>query len=59
MLLIHTCVCGCAPFSGQAVHTGGKPHVAIQGGDACQRSSGADLSAAVRPEEEKGVGPAL
>lgn len=57
ILFIHTCVC--APFSGPAVHTGGKPHVAFQGGDACRHSSRADLSAAVRPEEEKRVGPAL
>lgn len=59
MLLIQACVCGCAPFSGQAVHAGGKPHVAFQGGDACRRGSRADLSAAVGPEEEKRVGPAL
>lgn len=43
ILLIQACVCGCAPFSGQAVHPGGKPHVAFQGGDACGRGSRADL----------------
>lgn len=59
ILFIQTCVCGCAPFSGQAIHTGGKPHVAFQGGDACWHSSRADLSAAVWPEEEKRVGPPL
>lgn len=58
---VHTYLClrVCAPFSGQAVHAGGKPHVAFQGGDACEHSSRADLSAAVRPEEEKRVGPPL
>lgn len=59
VLLIPTCLCGSAPFSGQAIHVGGQPHVAFQGGDACRHSSRADLSAAVRPEEEKRVGPAL
>lgn len=50
---------GCAPFLGQAVHTGRKPHAVFQGGDARQRTSRADVPPTVRPDKEKGVGPAL
>lgn len=46
-------------FTGQALHTGGKPHAVHQGGDAHQRPSRAGVPAPVRPEEEKRVGPAL
>lgn len=52
-------LCGCAPFLGQAVHAGGKPHAVFQSGDARQRTGRADIPPPVRPEEEKGVGPAL
>lgn len=45
--------------SGQTVHTGGKPGVVFQDRDARQRPSRADVPHVVRPEEEKGVGPAL
>lgn len=48
-----------APFLGQTVHAGGKPHAVFQGGDARQRTSRADVPPTVRPEAEKGVGPAL
>lgn len=50
--------CGVA-FTGQAVHTGGKPHALHQGGDARRCPGRAGLPPPVRPEEEKRVGPAL
>lgn len=53
------CICGCALLLGQTVHTGGKPHAVFQGGDARQHTSRADISLTLRPEAEKGVGPAL
>lgn len=58
---IYTCRAHClfAPFLGQTVHTGGKPRAVFQGGDARWCTSRADIPPTVRPEEEKGVGPAL